>query len=136
MDFRIIFNPFMKIDFNKHLPYYLLLAFLVSFVILVFQSEGTAGGADDINHFRYARYSFVNPDFFFDTKAKTVFTLVCAPVAQLGYNAEGIQCTFGTGCGTSYLLYGQKTEVQPTRSGPLPAFICANVYTDDAVRDE
>ena len=77
----------MKMDFNKYLPYYLLLAFLVSFVILVFQSEGTAGGADDINHYRYARYAFINPGFFFDTKAKTVFTLLCAPVAQLGYNA-------------------------------------------------
>lgn len=74
-------------DFNKNLPYYLLLAFLLSFVILVLQSEGTAGGADDINHYRYARYSFINPGFFFDTKAKTVFTLICAPVAQLGYNA-------------------------------------------------
>jgi hypothetical protein len=74
-------------DFNKNLPYYLLLAFLLSFVILVIQSEGTAGGADDINHYRYARYSFINPGFFFDTKAKTVFTLICAPVAQLGYNA-------------------------------------------------
>jgi len=77
----------MKMDFHKHLPYYLLLAFMVSFVILVFQSEGTAGGADDINHYRYARYAFINPGFFFDTKAKTVFTLLCAPVAQLGYNA-------------------------------------------------
>lgn len=64
MDFRIIFIPVMKMDFNKNLPYYLLLAFLVSFVILLYQSEGIAGGADDINHYRYARYSFINPGFF------------------------------------------------------------------------
>ncbi len=87
MDFWIIFNPVMKMDFKKNLPYYLLLALLVSFVILVFQSEGTAGGADDINHYSSARYAFSNPGFFFDTKAKTVFTLLRAPVAQLGYNA-------------------------------------------------
>jgi hypothetical protein len=74
-------------DFNRHLHYYLLLALLVSFVILLFQSEGTAGGADDLNHYRFARYSFSNPGFFFDTKAKTVFTLLRAPVAQLGYTA-------------------------------------------------
>jgi hypothetical protein len=80
-------GPGMNMDFNKNLPYYLLLAFLLSFVILVFQSEGTAGGADDINHYRYARYAFANPGFFFDAKAKTVFTLLCAPVAQLGYDA-------------------------------------------------
>jgi len=87
MDFRIIFNPVMKMDLNKHLHYYLLLALLVSFVILLLQSEGTAGGADDLNHYRFARYSFSNPGFFFDTKAKTVFTLLRAPVAQLGYIA-------------------------------------------------
>ena len=77
----------MNMNFNKNLPYYLLLAFLVSFVILVFNSEGTAGGADDINHYRYARYAFDNPGFFFDTWAKPLFTLLFAPVAQFGFNA-------------------------------------------------
>ena len=80
----------MKTDFNRHLPYYLLFAFLVSFVILVFQSEGTAGGADDLNHYQSARYSAENPGIFFDTKAKTLFTLISAPVARLGYDARRI----------------------------------------------
>ena len=80
----------MKTDFNRYLPYYLLLAFLVSFVILVFQSEGTAGGADDLNHYQSARYSSDNPGIFFDTKAKTLFTLLSAPVAKLGYDARRV----------------------------------------------
>ncbi len=74
-------------DFKRYMPYYLLLAFLIGFVFFVFQSQGTAGGADDIQHYRYAKYAFENPGFFFDTKAKTLFTMVFAPVAQLGFNA-------------------------------------------------
>ena len=77
----------MNKSFNKNLPYYLLLAFLLSFVIFVFGSEGTAGGADDINHYRFSRYAFENPGYFFDTWAKSLFTMLFAPVAQLGFNA-------------------------------------------------
>jgi len=40
----------MNRGFIKNLHWYLLLAFLISFVILVFQSEGTEGGADDIEY--------------------------------------------------------------------------------------
>ena len=94
----------MSKDFNKNLHWYLLLAFLVSFVLFVYQSEGTAGGADDLNHYRYARYSFDYPGFLFDTKAKTVFTLLRAPVAQLGYNALRVMNVL-LGLGTALLIF-------------------------------
>jgi hypothetical protein len=41
----------MRNRFERHLHYYLLLAFLIIFVILAFLSEGSVGGADDISHF-------------------------------------------------------------------------------------
>ena len=119
----------MKLDFNKNLHYYLLLAFLASFVILVFQSEGTAGGADDLNHYRFARYAFANPAFFFDTWAKTVFTLLCAPVAQLGYNAVRVfNVVLGLGASWLTFLTARKLDYrQPVLALFLLAF--APMYT-------
>lgn len=70
--------------FERHIPYCLLLAFLINFVILAFLSEGSIGGADDIAHFKFTRYAFRYPEFFLDPWAKPLFTMLMAPFAQLG----------------------------------------------------
>ncbi len=69
---------------GRHLPYYLLLAFLINFVILALLSEGSIGGADDISHFKFSRYGFKYPGLFLDPWAKPLFTMLTAPFAQLG----------------------------------------------------
>ena len=76
----------MDRDFEKKLPYYLLLAFLINFIILAFLSEGSVGGADDISHFKLSRYAFKHPEFFLDSWGKHLFTILMAPFAQFGYN--------------------------------------------------
>jgi hypothetical protein len=76
----------MKRSFEKNLPYYLLLIFLIVLVILAFLSEGTFGGADDISHYKYSRYAFKHPELFLDTWGKPLFTMLMAPFAQFGHN--------------------------------------------------
>ncbi len=70
--------------FENRLPYYLLLAFGIHFIIMAFLSEGSVGGADDIAHYKFSRYAFQHPSFFLDPWAKPFFTLLMAPFAQLG----------------------------------------------------
>jgi hypothetical protein len=69
---------------EKNLPYYLLSAFLIVFVLLALFSEGSVGGADDLTHYRFSRYAFKYPEFFLDPWAKPLFTILMAPFAQLG----------------------------------------------------
>lgn len=69
---------------ERKLPYYLLSAFFVLFVILAWLSEGSVGGADDLTHYRFSRYAFMYPEFFLDPWAKPLFTILMAPFAQLG----------------------------------------------------
>ncbi len=64
----------------------LLLMFTVFFSIIAFRSQSSYGGADDIHHYRMARYAFSNPDYFFNQWGKPVFTILSAPFAQLGYD--------------------------------------------------
>ena len=75
----------MNNSFEKNLPYYLLLAFLINFIILAFLSEGSVGGADDISHFKFSRYAFKYPEFFLDPWGKPLFTMLMAPFAQFGF---------------------------------------------------
>ena len=70
--------------FENRLPFYLLLAFGIHFIIMAFLSEGSVGGADDIAHYKFSRYAFQHPAFFLDPWAKPLFTLLMAPFAQLG----------------------------------------------------
>ncbi|NLF43974.1 MAG: hypothetical protein GX587_14875, partial [Bacteroidales bacterium] len=58
---------------------------LVIFGIIAFYSEGSHGGADDINHYRLARYAFQHPEFFLDHWGKPLFTILASPFAQFGY---------------------------------------------------
>lgn len=60
---------------------------LVLQTFLIVAGEGAYGGADNIGHFRIARYAFQYPELFFDHWGKPVFTLIFAPFAQLGFAA-------------------------------------------------
>ena len=73
-------------NLRKRLPWVVFLALLVYYIILVFLSEGTVGGADDLNHYRYARYAFSQPHFFVYHWGKPLFTTLAAPFAQFGFN--------------------------------------------------
>ncbi len=71
---------------EKHLVCIVLLALVAGYTVLVFLSEGTIGGADDITHYRYARYAFRNPYLFLHHWGKPFFTAISSPFAQFGYN--------------------------------------------------
>ena len=94
----------MKRSFEKNLPYYLILVFLVFFVILAFLSEGTFGGADDISHYKYSRYAFKHPELFLDTWGKPLFTMLMAPFAQFGHNGVKV-FNILLGLGAALLTY-------------------------------
>ncbi len=82
-DFRKIVSPFRERNLIL-----LLLGFVAALqTILILAGEGAYGGADNIGHFRIARYAFLHPELFFDHWGKPVFTLLFAPVAQLGFVA-------------------------------------------------
>ncbi len=90
--------------FERHFPYYLLLAFLIIFVILAILSEGSVGGADDIAHFKFSRYAFKHPEFFLDPWGKPLFTILMAPFAQLGM--MGVRfLNIVLGLATAFLTY-------------------------------
>ena len=65
----------------------LLALFLVFFTGLILLGNGAYGGADNIAHFRIARYAFEYPRLFFDHWGKPVFTLLMAIPAQVGFKA-------------------------------------------------
>ena len=71
---------------KKYLVFIVLTALVIGYTILVFLSEGTIGGADDITHYRYSRYAYQNPYFFLHHWGKPFFTAVSSPFAQFGYN--------------------------------------------------
>ncbi len=75
---------------EKYLPLAILSVLLVVYTILVFFSEGTIGGADDMTHYRYSRYAFQNPYFFIHHWGKPFFTALTSPFAQLGWNGVRI----------------------------------------------
>ncbi len=77
----------MRNSIERYFPFLLLIFCLILFVVLALLSEGSIGGADDINHYRYSRLAFKNPEYLLHHWAKPVFTLIMAPVAQLGYQA-------------------------------------------------
>jgi hypothetical protein len=68
----------------------ILISFLVFFAGMVILGNGAYGGADNIAHFRIARYAFHYPRLFFDHWGKPVFTTLMAPAAQFGFKATQI----------------------------------------------
>lgn len=59
---------------------------LISLGTLIF-FNGTGKEADSISHYLYSRYAFEHPELFFNHWAKPLYTLIFAPIAQLGFGA-------------------------------------------------
>jgi hypothetical protein len=74
------------------------------FLIVLFLSNGFAGGAESIDNFNYTHFAFKTPKFFFDILAKPVFTLLSAPFAIFGL--KGLQLfNILVGIAAGYLSY-------------------------------
>ncbi len=89
---------------EKYIIIGILLLLAASYSVLVFLSEGTVGGADDMTHYRYARYAFQNPYFFIHHWGKPFFTALTAPFAQFGWNGIRIFNVLA-GTATAYFTY-------------------------------
>ena len=104
---------------KKHFPYYLLLAFLITFIILAFLSEGSVGGADDIAHYKFSRFAFKYPEFFLDPWGKPLFTILMAPFAQFGMmGVRAFNILLGLGAALLTYLTAKKLDYKfPLRPG-------------------
>lgn len=97
-------------------------AFIIT-SILVFLGKGVYGGADNAAHFKFARYAFDNPRFFFDYWAKPGYTLIVAPVAQLGFDAVRIFNVF-LGVVAAYFMYLIGKRLNYKNAYLIPLLIC------------
>lgn len=96
-------NPAPR-KFDSILVPLLILSILIVDVIMVFLSEGTHGGADDINHYQMARYAYQRPELFLNQWGKPLFTALMSPFAQLGFRAVQI-VNVCLGTATAYFSY-------------------------------
>ncbi len=90
--------------YSKYLVPALLLLLVAGYTILVFLSEGTVGGADDMTHYRYSRYAFQHPYFFIHHWGKPFFTALTSPFAQFGWNGVRIFNVLA-GAAAAYFTY-------------------------------
>jgi len=68
-------------------PVLIILPVLSAFwLIISFRSEGGTDFADSLIHYRIAMQAFQQPELFLDLWGKPLFTILCAPFAQLGYD--------------------------------------------------
>ena len=97
----------MKIRVKKIEPYLvpaLLLVIVVVDIILVFLSDGTQGGADDVNHYQLSRYSWQHPHFLLNQWGKPFFTAIMSPFAQFGFTGVRIFNVLA-GAATAWFTY-------------------------------
>lgn len=80
------------------------LAGLILFGIMTIRGEGLFGGADNLSHYKFARYAFQHPEFYFNHWAKPVYTLLSSPFAQLGLKGMAAFNVI-TGSLTAYFTY-------------------------------
>jgi len=73
----------MKINANKSILLVLSGIFILQ-LVLIFNSMDYYGGADNITHFRTARYAFKYPWLFLDAWGKPVYTALVSPFALFG----------------------------------------------------
>ncbi len=100
-------SPWKEIDWEKverYLVPAILLVIVTIYTILVYLSEGTHGGADDIGHYRRSRYAYQFPHFFLYHWGKPFFTAVSSPFAQFGFNGIRIFNVLA-GTATAYFSY-------------------------------
>ncbi len=114
---------------KKYFVFIILSGLVVAYSILVFLSEGTIGGADDITHYRFSRYAFQNPYFFLHHWGKPFFTAISSPFAQFGYNGIRI---FNVLAGTAAAYFTYRTAKMIRVNYPVVAIfmlISSPLYT-------
>jgi hypothetical protein len=74
---------------NKGLILILSGVFLLQ-IVLVFYSRDCYGGADNISHFRIARYAFKHPELFLDLWGKPVYTTLSFPFSLFGFQVARV----------------------------------------------
>jgi hypothetical protein len=99
----------------------LILILVLLHIVLIISGNGSYGGADNITHFRIARYAFDYPHLFFDHWGKPVFTALVAPFTLVGYKAAQI-FNVVTGALTIWLSYKILQENQ-IRTNPVLLFL-------------
>jgi hypothetical protein len=82
----------------------ILLICLVYLFTISLVSEGLYGDTDSIVHYQFARFAFKYPGNFTDHWAKPLFTILCAPFAQFGFQGA---IFFNILCGlfTAWFIY-------------------------------
>jgi len=88
------------------IPWLILSGLLVLFFVLSLLSTGTYGGADNLAHYRIARYAWLYPHLFLDHWGKPLFTILSAPFAVFGF--QGIK-TFNLLVGLLTAFFTYKT---------------------------
>jgi hypothetical protein len=112
-----------KISREELITLTLLSVFFIVFLILTSLSETTYGGADDIVHYRFARYAYKYPHLLLDHWAKPLFTLLSSPFAQMGFFGMKLFNLF-IGLGASYLTYRVCQQFSYRNNFLVLFFIC------------
>jgi glycosyltransferase involved in cell wall biosynthesis len=125
--FRAIFSilKYNKVDFILPL---LFLIFCV-FSILTIKSKGFYGGADNIWHFMYCKYSILYPHLLLDQWAKPIYTTLFTLPAQFGFIGVRIFNVF-LAIVTSYYCYLIAKKLNYKNTSLIPIFIVSSgIYT-------
>jgi hypothetical protein len=88
----------------------LLFSFIYLFLLSYF-SKGLYGDSDSIAHYHLARFAFKYPYHFIHHWGKPLYTTLCAPFAQFGFQGA---MTFNILCGllTAWFVYRITTELK------------------------
>ena len=113
----------MKTDNFRKPEYILILAVFILLLVLSFLSQGYYGGADNINHYFLARYSFAYPKLFLDPWGRPLYTILSSPFAQFGF--KGIK-VFNVILGTlsAWLLMKTARKLKVSSSWMAIIIVC------------
>ncbi|NOX85277.1 MAG: hypothetical protein GXO86_04830 [Chlorobi bacterium] len=94
----------MKKLSERYLVFAILSALLATFIIVIFNTQNSFGGADNYGHFKLAFWGWKYPDMLFDHWGKPLFTILISPFAQFGFNGARIYNVL-MGLFTAFLIW-------------------------------
>lgn len=100
----------------------LITSILMVFVYILLRSEGFNGGEETLLHYSHSRWAFSNPNFFLDSAAGPIFTLLSAPFAAMGFKMFQL-FNILLGLASSYIAYLIAKELK-MKSPILAIVIC------------
>ena len=74
----------------KYTVWLILSLLFIVFILIIFNTANSFGGADNYSHFKLAYWGWKYPDMLFDHWGKPLFTLLMSPFAQFGYKGARI----------------------------------------------